>query len=189
MNILLIDNNTIHKKALATALAGHNVEVQVYKPGIDFSEKGKDLVVLSGGGGEGQEIADRHTASKLWYQDQMDYVLSTQKPIIGICMGFEVIAKAFGGEVAQMDITYEGFKDIQLIKSGSSATKPRIISQYNSHNWHVSKVSQKQLKILASSHTGIEIIQHRTRPIIATQFHPEKGGTLVLSDLFKALTI
>jgi carbamoylphosphate synthase small subunit len=38
--------------------------------------------------------------------------------------------------------------------------------------------------VLAHSVTGIEMIKHRSRPIIATQFHPEvEGGTLKLQQL------
>ena len=189
MKILLIDNNTVHKTALAHALAGHDVEVQKYEPGLDFHDRNKDIVILSGGGGEGQEIADVQLGNRLWYEDEMKFVLACQKPVVGICMGFEVIANAFGAKVAEMDTTYQGFKAINLHQSGSSLSANQLISQFNAHKWHVPEVSQKHFDVLAESETGIEIIKHKTRPIIATQFHPEKGGTLSLSNLFSSLTI
>jgi len=37
---------------------------------------------------------------------------------------------------------------------------------------------------LADSHIGIEAIKHKTRRLVATQFHPEEpGGTLRLNHL------
>lgn len=189
MKILLVDNNTVHKKALAIALRGHEVEVQKYHPGLNFNDRGKDLIILSGGGGEGQEIADKHTTDKLWYEDEMEFVLSTHKPIVGICMGFEVIASAYGAKVAQMDKVYEGTKKISLVPRGVSALARQKIFQHNAHQWNVPSVPQKHFSVLAESATGIEIIRHKTRPIIATQFHPEKPGSIRLDKLITTLNL
>ena len=60
MKILLINNHTLHFSNLTAALADHEVEVREYHPGLDFSCADKDLVILSGGGGEGLEIHDEH---------------------------------------------------------------------------------------------------------------------------------
>jgi anthranilate/para-aminobenzoate synthase component II len=103
MKILLINNHTQHLSNLNQSLAGHQVEVQIYRPGLDFHAEDKDLVILSGGGGEGLEINDFIRRGKLWYQDEMDFILRTAKPIIGICMGFEVIARAHGSDIPKMD--------------------------------------------------------------------------------------
>jgi hypothetical protein len=73
MKILLVNNNTLHLEELLTALAGHNVEIQDYKPGIWFHDVGKDLIILSGGGGEGKEVHDYYTPNRLWYEDEIRY--------------------------------------------------------------------------------------------------------------------
>jgi GMP synthase-like glutamine amidotransferase len=88
MKILLVNNHTQHLEALSASLNGHDVEIQMYQPGIDFHDADKDMVILSGGGGEGLEIIDKvKNRSKLWYQDEMNFVRKTEKPILGICMG------------------------------------------------------------------------------------------------------
>lgn len=51
MKILLINNHTVHLESLTQALAGQDVETQLYQPGLDFHYEDKDLVILSGGGG------------------------------------------------------------------------------------------------------------------------------------------
>jgi len=68
MKILLINNHTDYLSNVEKALAGHDVEVQIYQPGLKFNDQGKDLVVLSGGGGEGYELKDKRHG-KLWYED------------------------------------------------------------------------------------------------------------------------
>jgi len=56
----------------------------------------------------------------------------------------------------------------------------------NNHTRHLPK-APKGFRVLARSNTGIEIIEHKTRQILATQFHPEKGGTLKLANLLQAV--
>ena len=186
MNILLIDNHTEHKKALEEALAGHNVEVQKYQPGIKFNAEGKDLIVLSGGGGEGREIYDVHKARHLWYEDELNFVKNCDKPLLGICMGFEIICRAYGSEVEEMPAVIEGKTDLKVTRKGVKLLEHRTVNQHEAHKWRVKK-APKGFKALAKSPTGIEIIKHKKRPIIATQFHPEKGGTLDVDRLLMAI--
>jgi len=183
MKILLINNNTLHLDSLKQQLVGHEVEMQIYKPGLDFHDKDKDLIILSGGGGEGLEIYDEHKPGQLWYQDQMNFVRSTDKPILGICMGFEVIACAYGAKIIQTPVLTQGYLPVSITKAGQSLFSDAQLVQYESHYWRVNDVSNKKFKILADSPTGIEVIEHRQKPIFASQFHPEKGGSIKLSQL------
>jgi len=186
MKILLIDNNTEHKKALAGALAGHEVEIQKYRPGLDFHTDGKSLVILSGGGGEGREIYDVHSAGHLWYQDEINFVRSCDKPLLGICMGFEIICKAYGSKIDELPKVQEGKYDLIVTKQGKSLLSHGKLTQHQAHKWYV-KRAPKGFKVLAKSPTGIEVIKHQKKPIWATQFHPEKGGTLDLTRLVNTI--
>lgn len=183
MKILLINNHTVHMKELTEALAGHDVEVQLYQPGLRFHEEGKDLVILSGGGGEGLEIDDIYLAGHLWYEDQMEFIKQTTKPIFGICMGFEVIARAFGAPVKQMPSLIEGFVNFNTSDKGKKMLGHANLEQFEAHRWHVPYVPEEEFEVLAESESGVEIIKHKWRDIFATQFHPEKGGTLQLNHL------
>ncbi|HEX5447582.1 MAG TPA: gamma-glutamyl-gamma-aminobutyrate hydrolase family protein [Candidatus Saccharimonadales bacterium] len=183
MKILLINNNTQHLQNLRKSLVGHDVEIQVYKPGLDFRHRGKDLVILSGGGGEGLEIFDFFKRGRLWYEDEMNFVRSCDKPILGICMGYEVIASAYGAKIIEGPQLIEGFKPVKVTKSGQKMLNNEILSQFESHFWRVTDVSSA-FEVMAESETGIEGIKHKTKQLFGTQFHPEKGGTI---DLFGLL--
>jgi anthranilate/para-aminobenzoate synthase component II len=188
MRILLINNyqpgnETATYEALEAGLAGHDVRVQRYRPGLKFADDDRELVVLSGGGGEGSEIHDIYHKGKLWYEDQISYILSTGKPVLGICMGFEVIARAYGSSVVEMKDYVTGFRRSVSTKKGLQSFNKKILSQYENHKWRVPEVSSKYFEVLAESATGVEAVCHKTKPILATQFHPEKGGTLHLEKL------
>ena len=180
MKILLINNHTRHLKSLNLALAGHEVEMQLYKPGLNFHEDGKDLIILSGGGGEGLEIDDKADDDRLWYESEMDFVLRTKKPVIGICMGFEVICRAHGLAVPKMSKLLQAQTSLKTTRKGKAVFGQAKLSQLEAHQWYVTQ-APKGFNVLADSDFGVEIIQKDN--ILATQFHPEKPGTLELNNL------
>jgi GMP synthase-like glutamine amidotransferase len=187
MKILLVNNQTLHLRQLAKALEDNEVEIQDYRPEIKFHSGDKDLVILSGGGGEGKEVNDYHRPDHLWYEDEINLVLSTDKPLIGICMGFEIIAAAFGSKVEEVNAYFEDFKPVHLTESGAELFGHKVLSQYEAHNMGVRHLHYPLVPLAYSEH-GIEIFKHRSRPIIATQFHPEfPDGTLGLRRILKFL--
>jgi anthranilate/para-aminobenzoate synthase component II len=187
MKILLVDNGTIHLQKIINSFAEHEVEVLHYAPGALFNDADKDLVILSGGGGEGHEIDDKHTDNELFYDDQIKFVIKTKKPILGICMGFHVIATAFGARVEDVNAYFEQFKPVHLLESGIKFFGQKELSQYEAHHMGIRHLSHP-LAALAFSANGIEIIKHKTKPILATQFHPEvPGGTLGIKQLITAI--
>ncbi|HEY5549597.1 MAG TPA: gamma-glutamyl-gamma-aminobutyrate hydrolase family protein [Candidatus Saccharimonadales bacterium] len=186
MKILLIDNHTEHKRALHEALKGHEVEVQKYRPGLNFNTRGKDLVILSGGGGEGREIDDTIKAGHLWYEDELNFIKDCNKPLLGVCMGFEIICRAYGSEVEEMPEVLKGPAYLKVTRPGRKLLAHKKVHQYEAHKWRV-KRTPKGFKTLAKSRAGIEIIKHKKKPILAVQFHPELGGTLKLNQLIRAV--
>jgi GMP synthase-like glutamine amidotransferase len=183
MKILVVDNKTIHLQYILQALKGHEVEIRRYKPGINLSDHGKDLIILSGGGGEGEELNDTYSAGHLWYETEIEFVKNCTKPIIGICMGFEVIAKAFGRDMDKVECYFEDFKSVKTTRKGKKFLDMTDMKQFEAHHMGIKK-APKGFDVLAESEYGVEIIKHRRRPILATQFHPEfPGGTLNLKTL------
>lgn len=182
MRVLLVNNHTRHIKALSTALAGHEIEIVKYQPAIEFNHQDKDLIILSGGGGEGREVHDLHKNGDLWYKDELDYIKNCKKPLIGICMGFELIAHAYGAKIEKLDKGLEGF---EKFKTGEGIQ----ITQYESRDYYVPKIPAKHLTVLAKSKFGIEMFKHNSKKILATQFHPELGGSLSVKQLINSLKI
>ncbi len=183
MKILLIDNHTKLLPQLKRALSDHDVEIVKYQPGVKLSASGQDLVILSGGGGRGREMRDLHINGDLWYRDELDFIMKCQKPILGICMGFQIIAYAYGSKLQKLPRRISGFRRIQTAEG-------TYIKQFKYHDWCIPEVSDEHFEILGRSKIGVEMIRHKKRPILAIQFHPEMdGGSLVLGHLIKDLEV
>ena len=60
------------------------------------------------------------------------------------------------------------------------------LQQFESHRWRVEDVPS-EFEVLATSKSGVEMFRYKN--FLATQFHPEKGGSLNLSNLLQTLTI
>lgn len=187
MKILLVNNQTEHLKDLTKALQNHEVEVQSYLPGLEFHTKGKDLIILSGGGGEGLEVNDDYRPGQPWYQDEMNLVRTATKPVVGICMGFEVMVRAFGGKVTAIGQLVQGFKKVEVLDIAYPLIGEKNLEQFESHSWRVKEedLPPRFQKVARSKH-GAEFIRYNN--LLAVQFHPEKGGTLSLNLLISMAT-
>ena len=170
--------------SLKKALDGHDLDIQDYRPGVKFRDFNKDLVILSGGGGEGQEITDTHQPGILWYSDEMKFIKSCEIPMIGICMGFEVMAKAYGQDVPKLSKLISGTTKLSTTKQGHKLFKKHNLQQIEAHRWFLQK-SPDGFKTLAESESGVEVIHNPLRRQIASQFHPELGGDITLNRLIQ----
>jgi anthranilate/para-aminobenzoate synthase component II len=179
--VLIIDNHTKRLKQIKRSLGGHHTDTVLYHQGLNIDSDPYDLVVLSGGGGEGREAHSKHRG-QLWYINELEFILNNKKPTLGICMGFELIAQAYGSRVPELSRRLRGYESF-MTRNG------QLVTQYEAHKYAIHDVSSTQFEVLAESESGIEIIKHKHRPLIATQFHPELGGTLSVSHLFKELKI
>ena len=95
-------------------------------------------------------------------------------------MGFELIAHAYGSRIETLS---KGLKGFETFRTRTNSQ----ITQFESHDYAVWKVSQKHFKILAESDSGIEMFKHNTKPVLGVQFHPELGGTLTVSNFVTTL--
>src|SRR6185369_3924313 len=94
-------------------------------------------------------------------------------PIIGICLGFELIAHLLGAKLSKLPVRrinnikiFPVQKDVIL----EGMASPRV---YQGHVWRVTDLPP-ELICLAASKDGIEIVKHKKKPIYGLQFHPEK---------------
>ena len=130
------------------------------------------------------EIHDEYQPGQLWYEDEMKLVRMANKPILGICMGFEVIAQAYGAPITQIGSLILEPSKLQVTKDAQKLLGQKSLIQYEAHSWRVRDVPS-DFEVLATSKTGVEMFRYKN--LLATQFHPEKGGTLNLQHLFSAV--
>ena len=159
MKILIVDNHSKNSSKIPRLFAGHNVSVCDCDNFNIEKTKDFDLVVLSGG----THVSAAESTKKA-YGLEVEFIKTTKKPVIGICLGCQLIAKAFGGKLGKLEKRSHG---IYEIKRGETSYKV-----YESHKYAIQKLPP-QFDLIAKSETGAEIIKHKTKPIYGFQFHPE----------------
>jgi para-aminobenzoate synthetase component 2 len=100
---------------------------------------------------------------------------SGRVPILGICLGHQVIGAAFGGTVSRAKRPMHGdASEILHTGDGVFSGLPQRFSAGRYHSLIVSDVEGAPLDICARSDDGeIMGLKHRAHPTFGVQFHPE----------------
>lgn len=100
------------------------------------------------------------------------------KDILGVCMGFEAIALAFGGEIYSSGKVFHGYsKQTKITDPGNYIFKD-IPQQFEAgcyHSWILNKETfPDDLNITAIAEDGIIMaLSHRKYNLVGFQYHPE----------------
>ena len=174
MKTLIIDNGSSYINKLKRLLQAKVVKWnQLYK--VNFN--GYGLIVLSGG----------HKLPVMWhgpeFANEIRIIKKIRKPIIGICLGSELIAHAYGAKLFKLN--RREHRTIKIIQN------KQIFRVFESHRWAIKQLP-KNFIALARSKDGIEIFRHKSRPIFGIQFHPEvlltkTDGRKLLTNILSGL--
>jgi anthranilate synthase component II len=187
MNIVLIDNYdsfTYNLHDLIYRVSGKQPRV-VRNDALTFDEfvsEPVDCVVLSPGPG--------HPARRRDFGICADIVAQATLPILGICLGHQGIAHAFGATVARAPSPVHGLVDyINHDGTGLFEGVPQRVEMVRYHSLIVEDDLPASLRKTAWTDSGLIMgIQHAALPIAGVQFHPESicsthGDTLIRNFL------
>lgn len=169
MKTLIINNHTKHIAELEALFPSSTV---VNKEGLSetIDLDSFDLLVISGGSGI---PTVRH--HKDYYALEEKLIRESTIPILGICLGSEIIVDVFGGELTEISTLHRGDMILAVTDQslkGSLGTD--ILTVYEAHCVSIKRLPTDFIDCAHSDH-GIELFKHISRPIIGIQFHPEVG--------------
>ena len=101
------------------------------------------------------------------------------KPLLGICLGHQAIGEAFGAQVVQAPAIMHGKQSsLTYQKKGVFETYLGDMTVMRYHSLVIEPATlPAQFEVLAETKGIIMAIQHRQKPIVGLQFHPESMGT------------
>lgn len=119
-------------------------------------------------------------------------LITLSVPTLGICLGNQIIALAAGGETKKLKFGHRGQnKPCTEVDTN----KTFITSQNHGYGIEPESLSQTEFDVwyLNADDNTIEGIRHKTKPIIAVQFHPEASpgpyDSLFVFEKFKDLML
>ena len=186
MNIVIIDNYDSFTYNLVHLIASLGANVTVLKnDNLDLVQlENFDKIVLSPGPGLPEEAGKTMDVIKTY---------ASIKPILGVCLGHQAIALAYGASLTNLPTVCHGLSTIGLNLGNDPIFKglPVKVAMGRYHSWVITRESVcPPLEITALSDDGLVMgIRHKHLKLHGIQFHPEsiltpEGKTIVNNWLY-----
>jgi anthranilate synthase/aminodeoxychorismate synthase-like glutamine amidotransferase len=187
VRVLLIDNYDSFVWNLAQALGALGAEPEVVRnDAVDpraLRESPPDRVVVSPGPCGPREAGASVEAVR---------AVAGRAPVLGVCLGHQCIAEAFGGKVVRAPSPRHG-KTSEVVHDGRGVLRglPSPLRAARYHSLAVEEESlPADLEVTARSEDGVVMgLRHRRFAIEGVQFHPESfltpGGPALLRNFLE----
>lgn len=126
--------------------------------------------------------------------DLIRWAKDARKPLLGVCLGHQAIAEAFGATVSHAPELMHG-KTSRLVHENSSVFKD-VPSPFTATRYHSLAVEPatlpEELEVTSTTDSGIIMgLAHKDAPMHGVQFHPEsvltEAGYLMLGNWLEEL--
>ena len=183
MKILLIDNYDSFTFNLFHYLSELKVKVEVFRNDKinykDVLKKKYDRIVISPGPGNPNQSGNCLDIVKKLYK---------KIPILGVCLGHQIIGQVFGSKIVQAKKLMHGKTSTIVSKRiGILKNLPIKFEATRYHSLIIDKKNfSKDLIITAETKDGLIMgVQHRIYNIHGVQFHPESIKTKIGMKILK----
>ncbi|MBI9011767.1 MAG: gamma-glutamyl-gamma-aminobutyrate hydrolase family protein [Clostridiales bacterium] len=173
--IIVIDNQSAHiKKFKRNYLSEQDFDFIFFDHNqpIVLSDKAKiSGIILSGGKGNPYEPLNL-TANFV-------ALMGFDVPILGFCLGHEIISVAYGGRIKKLSKKSMGKEQIVIQKKEDKIFDGIVedtLMLQKSHDYYVSQLPKDFVVLGSSKICETEIIKHKDKPIYGFQSHPEVSG-------------
>ena len=185
--IILIDNYDSFTFNLYHYLSSLKVNVDVIRndqiSSKEIVKRKYDKIVISPGPGNPNQSGNCLKIVKSLYK---------QIPILGVCLGHQIIGQVFGSKIVQAKKLMHGkTSEIMSKKTGVLKNLPNTFVATRYHSLIIDKKSlSKDLEITAETKDGLIMgVRHKKFHVHGVQFHPEsiktKIGIKILKNFIK----
>jgi len=185
--IILIDNYDSFTFNLYHYLSSLRVNVDVIRndqiTSKEILKKKYNKIVISPGPGNPNQSGNCLKIVKSLYK---------KIPILGVCLGHQIIGQVFGSKIIQAKKLMHGkTSKIMSKKTGILKDLPKTFDATRYHSLIIDKKSlSKDLEITAETKDGLIMgVRHKKYPVHGVQFHPEsiktKIGIKILKNFIK----
>ncbi len=185
--LLIIDNqNVFIKKFESTFLARQSIPYMMlnHNDPVRIPEKARvSGIILSGG--RGNPFKPLNLTTNFIALSRFNV------PVIGFCLGHEIIGVYYGGQIDKLPGYYNNREPIKILNADDavfSDLEENTIALARRHSFHVSELPDGFTRLAESKITPNEIIRHNTRPIYGFQGHPEASGKIglhIMTNFFR----
>ena len=185
--IILIDNYDSFTFNLYHYLSSLKVNVDVIRndqiSSKEIVKRKYNKIVISPGPGNPNQSGNCLKIVKSLYK---------QIPILGVCLGHQIIGQVFGSRIIQTKKLMHGkTSKIMSKKTGVLKNLPKTFEATRYHSLIIDKKSlSKDLEITAETKDGLIMgVRHKKYPVHGVQFHPEsiktKLGIKILKNFIR----
>ena len=183
MKIIIIDNYDSFTFNLYHYLSSLKVNVDVVRndeiTDKKIINKKYDKIVISPGPGNPNQSGNCIKIVKSLYK---------KIPILGVCLGHQIIGQVFGSKIIQAKKLMHG--KTSMIQSNRIGILKNLPSRFVATRYHSliidKKTLSKELEITAQTQDGIIMgVKHRKYNIHGVQFHPESIKTIIGIKILK----
>jgi anthranilate synthase component 2 len=188
LRVVVIDNYDSFTYNLVHDLLCLGAEVQVFRHDAvtvaDIQQLNPSHLVLSPGPGRPSDAGVSAEAVR---------TLGTHIPVLGVCLGHQVIGEGFGGRIVSAPKLMHG-KTSAIFHDGNGLFAglpvPFLATRYHSLVVDPGTVPAELLVTARTADGVVMALQHRSLPLYGVQFHPEailtECGIALLANFLKA---
>lgn len=186
--LLIVDNQSAFIKQFRNNwLEDHDVPYRVYDHNqplwVDKPESVQGII-LSGGKGNPYEPLNLTT--------NFIALMNYNVPVIGFCLGHEILAVAHGGRIRRLPEYQNKREKVKILHKKDpifAGIKESELFLREKHRFHVHRIPDTFVTLGTSEVCPYEIIRHKEKPIYGFQSHPEVSGEQGMRIMTNFLTM
>lgn len=168
--VYVVDNGGQWTHRIWRVLGEIGCESKIIPNTMPTAQIDADALVLSGG-------AARIVWESLKLGNCVDYLNEFKGPILGICVGLQLMAMHCGGKVGPSEVPEFGLARIRVVEEDDLFKGlPEEFMVWESHNDEV-KEAKGFIVLAISDNCAIQAVKHSKKLYYGVQFHPEVNNT------------